>query len=86
MSVAVTDVNKSVIMKMLQTDVFGFSAEDIEQKAKEIHNIVVNGDEKTSSLKMVGGYGRTESGNIAIFYNGFFNNKDSGKPSKGKKK
>lgn len=85
MGVAVTDVNKSVIMQMLQTDVFGFTAEDIEAKAKEVHNLVVNGD-NSPKLKMVGGYGRTESGNIAVFYNGFFHEKTEAKPTKGKKK
>lgn len=85
MAIAVTDVNKSTIMQMLQTDVFGFSAEDIEAKAKEVHNLVVNGGD-TPNLKMVGGYGRTESGNIAVFYNGFFHEAPPAKTSKGKKK
>jgi hypothetical protein len=86
MAVAVTDVNKSVVMQMLRTDVFGFSTEDIEAKAQEVHSLVVNGDE-TPKLKMVGGYGRTETGNIAVFYNGFFHApKQEEKPAKGKKK
>jgi hypothetical protein len=85
MAAAVTDVNKSVIMQMLQTDVFGFSADDIEAKAKEVHSLVVNGDD-APKLKMVGGYGRSEKGNIAVMYNGFFHSKAEEKPAKGKKK
>jgi len=86
MAIAVTDVNKSTIMKMLQVDVFGFSAEEIEEKAKEVHNLVVNGDDsQISSSKFVGGYGRTSSGCIAIYYNGYFDNKGN-KSSKSKRK
>lgn len=85
MSVAVKDVNKSVIMKMLQTDVFGFSPEDIEKKAKEVHNIVVNGDDDIVTTKIIGGYGRTDNGHIAIFYNGFFHQKPSKSPKSKKK-
>jgi len=85
MAVAVTDVNKSTIMNMLHVDVFGFTADDIEAKAKEVHSLVVNGDD-APKLKMVAGYGRTDSGNIAVFYNGFFHQKPPEKPAKGKKK
>jgi hypothetical protein len=35
---------------------------------------------------MVGGYGRSEKGNIAVMYNGFFHSKAEEKPAKGKKK
>jgi hypothetical protein len=86
MAIAVTDVNKGIIMQMLRTDgLFGYSSDDIESKAKEVHNLVVNGD-NSPTLKMVGGYGRSDSGNIAVFYNGFFHEKAKEKPSKGKKK
>jgi hypothetical protein len=44
-----------------------------------------NGD-NSPTLKMVGGYGRSDSGNIAVFYNGFFHDKVQEKSSKGKKK
>lgn len=40
MAASVIDINKSTIMNMLRTDVFGFSPVDIENKAKEVYHLV----------------------------------------------
>ena len=61
------DINKDTIMKMLRTDVFGFKAEEIENKAKEVFNLVSGAPaEKRTDVKMVGGYVRTMDGFIII--------------------
>lgn len=60
MSAATVDINKATIMNMLRTDVFGFSPVDIENKAKEVYNLVGGKPSKP------GGWVRDASGFIQI--------------------
>jgi ABC-type transport system involved in cytochrome c biogenesis ATPase subunit len=81
----VKDINKTTIMDMLRTDVFGFTTEDIEESAKEAYNLVVNGDNGVGApkLRMIAGYGRNETGHIVLFQS---QNKIPEKLAKPKKK
>ncbi len=60
------DVNKDTIMKMLRQDVFGFSADDIESKAKEVSNVISNGGDIPNGARVIGGYLRNSDGHIII--------------------
>lgn len=78
------DVNKSVIMSMLMTDLHGFNPDELEARSKEAYNMVLNGgDAVETNLKFVDGYGRNEIGYIVLSNAARPVNK---KGSKGKKK